>query len=423
MNRIITSLLMIFLITIIQLPMSSTAYAVGAEREAKEKRKTKLPGQSVAKKVAKAFDAFGIEAEDGSNIDNALAILLEIKTRKEFDKAFTNRFIGLMYAQKGSQKEAIRYLKLAITPDVLNEKEQGESLKNIADLQMGEEQYKEAIVSYHAWMDFTGESDAIAWVKLSQANLALEQFKEVIPAADKAIAAYGDKQSPNPYIIKINSYHERKMYKETIKVLETALQLFPETKMFWVQLASLYAMTEDFTKSLSTLDLAYKKGFLTTEREIIMLANLYAQSELPHKTAMLLEKFIDSGVVKRDDKNIKTLANAWHGAQHIDKAADYYGELAKMTNDSKHYKKQGALLNQDEQFTKAIVALKKAIEVGIKNPGSVYQSIAESYYYLEKYKQANTYILKAMKDPKSRRSAKGWIGYIKDAAQRKNITI
>jgi len=414
---------MILLITIIQLPMSSTVYAVGAEREAKEKRKTKLPGQSIAKKVGKAFEAFAVEVEDGTNIDNALAILLDISPRKDYDTAFVNRYIGLMYAQKGSQKEAIRYLKLAIAPDVLNEKEQGESLNNLAGLQMGEELFKEAIVSYYAWMDFTGESDATVWARIASGHLSLEQYKEIIPAADNAIAAYGDKQNANPYILKVNSYYERKMFKESVKVLETAVQLFPETKGFWTQLASLYAMTEDFTKSLSTLDLAYKKGFLTSEREIIMLANLYAQSELPYKTAMLLEKFIDSGVVKRDDKNIKTLANAWHGAQHIDKAASYYGELAKMTNESRHYKKQGALLNQDEQFTKAIVALKKAIEVGIKNPGSVYQSIAESYYYLEKYKQANTYILKAMKDPKSRRSAKGWIGYIKDAAQRKNITI
>jgi len=403
--------------------MSSTVYAVGAEKASKEKKKTKLPGQSVSKKVAKAFEAFAVETEDGSNVENALVVLLDITAKKDYDKAFVNRYIGLMYAQQSKEKEAIRYLKLAVEPDILNESEQGESLKNLADLLMGEQAYKEALTGYAAWMDYTGESDANVWVKIASANAELKQFKKVIPAADSAIAAFGDKQSQNPYILKLGSYYERKMFKESVKVLETAVQIFPETKLFWSQLASFYAMVEDYPKSLATLDLAHKKGFLEKESEIKMLANLYAQSEVPHKAAVLLEKYIDSGLVKRDDINITTLANSWHAAQHIGKAAAYYGELAKMTNESKHYRKQGMLLNQDEQFSKAIVALKKAVEIGVKSPGSLYQSIAESYYYLEKYKLAHSYILKAMKDPKSRKTAKGWIGYIKDAAQRKNITI
>jgi tetratricopeptide (TPR) repeat protein len=94
-----------------------------------------------------------------------------------------------------------------------------------------------------------------------------------------------------------------------------------------------------------------------------------------------------------------------------------------MTNLSKHYSKQGMLLNQDEQFAKAIVALKKAIEIGVSNEGRLNQSIAESYFYLEDYKQASVYVQKALKDPKSRRTAKGWVTYIKDTAARKNVSI
>jgi tetratricopeptide (TPR) repeat protein len=94
-----------------------------------------------------------------------------------------------------------------------------------------------------------------------------------------------------------------------------------------------------------------------------------------------------------------------------------------MTNLSKHYSKQGMLLNQDEQFAKAIVALKKAIEIGVKNPGRLNQSIAESYFYLENYKQAYVYINKALKDPKSRRTAKGWVSFIQDTAKRKKVSI
>ncbi|MFB0980895.1 MAG: hypothetical protein QMC62_08270 [Alteromonadaceae bacterium] len=423
MNKIFISILIIGSVTIAHLPLSSTAYALGAEQSDKPKRKTQLVGPSVGKKVAKAFEAYGVEAEDGSNIDNALTLLLDINAKKDYDIAFLNRFIGVMYAQKGEEKKSLEYLNKAIALDILNESEHAESLKLVGDLQMQVQGYKDALIAYDAWMDFTGKSNANVWLKIAQANLELKQFAKVIPAADKAIAELGDKVNQNPYVLKLNSYYERKMFKKCVEVLETAVQVLPDVKLFWTQLGSFYAMIEDYPKSLATMDLAYKKGLLDKESQIKMLANLYAQSEIPHKAAVLLEKHIDSGVVKRDDKNLFSLANSWHAAQHIDKAASYYGELAKMTNLSKHYSKQGMLLNQDEQFSKAIVALKKAIELGVKNPGRLNQSIAESYFYLEDYKQAYVYVKKAMKDPKSRRTAKGWVNFIKDTAARKKVSI
>jgi len=97
--------------------------------------------------------------------------------------------------------------------------------------------------------------------------------------------------------------------------------------------------------------------------------------------------------------------------------------LAKMTNEAKHYSKQGTLLAQDEQFKKAVVALNKALDLGVKNKGRLYMSIAESHFYLGQYKRAYAAIQKAVKDPKTRKSAKGWVGFIKDTAQRKGKSI
>ena len=94
-----------------------------------------------------------------------------------------------------------------------------------------------------------------------------------------------------------------------------------------------------------------------------------------------------------------------------------------MTGDAKHYRKQGMLLKQDEQFSKAVVALKKSLELGINNQGRIHMSIAESYFYLEKYKSAYSAILKAMEYPGTRKSAKGWKSFIADTAKRKNVNI
>ncbi|MBA6341730.1 hypothetical protein H4J59_12120 [Colwellia sp. MB02u-10] len=419
MNKIFSSLLLIISVVLIQLPIAAEVSAAGAEKSEKPKRKTQLVGPSVGKKVAKAFEAYSAD-----DIPGALVILLDIDASKDYDKAYVSRFIAVMYATMGDEEaNAIKYLKAAVEPDLLNEGDHGAAIKLLADLQMQTKAYEEALVNYQAWMDFTGESDGNTWTKIANAHYALKQLDEMIVPADNAIAAYGDKQNKNPYILKITSFYENKKYKDAVKTLETVIQIFPEDKTWWTQLGMFYLLVEDYQKGLQTLDLAYKQGFLVKESEIKTLASLYSQNVVPYKAAILLEKHIDSGLVPRDDKNLSSLANAWHAAQNIDKAADYYGELAKMTNLAKHYSKQGMLLKQDEQFKSAIVALTKAIELGVKNEGRLQMSIAESHFYLEQYKQAYKAISLAMKDPKTRKSAKGWESFIKDTARRKNVSI
>ncbi len=425
LKKLSTSLVVIASLLVVQAPFSDSALAA-AKKEEKKKRPTQLVGASVGKKIQKAFELYSGDEKKGveSDIDGALVVLLDINAKKDYDKAYVARFIAVMYATKGNnEKEAIKYLKAAVGPDILNEGDHGEALKLLGDLQMQTKDFKGALTNYYAWMDFTGKNDGNTWVKIAQANYELKQLDKMIVPADKAIAAFGDKPNQNPYVLKLTSYYERKKYKEAIKVLETVILIFPENKTWWTQLPMFYLLVENYPKAVQTLDLAYKQGFLDKESQIKTLANLYSSTEAPYKAAMLLEKHIASGLVKRDDKNISTLANAWHAAQHVGTAAKYYGELAKMTNEAKHYRKQGMLLKQDEQFSKAIPALEKSLELSDKNKGRVYMSIAESYFYLEKYKQAHVAIKKAMEDPKSRKAAKSWKGFIVDTARRKKVSI
>ncbi|MGL1958344.1 MAG: tetratricopeptide repeat protein [Colwellia sp.] len=420
-KKLSTSLVVIASLLVAQIPLADTASAAGFEKEEKKKRKTQLVSPTVGKKIGKAFELYAAEVSD---IDGALVLLLDIKAKKAYDIAYVSRFIAVMYATKGdNEKIAIKYLKAAVEPDILNESDQGESLKLLGDLQMMIQEYQGALDNFYAWMEFTGKDDAGTWVKITQAYYELKQLEKMIVPADNAIAAYGEKQNQNPYILKLTSYYETKKYKEAVKVLETVIQIFPENKTWWTQLGMFYLLVEDYPRAVQTLDLAYKQGFLVKEAQIKTLANLYSTSEAPYKAAMLLEKHIASGLVKRDDKNIATLANAWHAALHISKAAKYYGELASMTNAAKHYRKQGMLLKQDEQFTKAVVALNKALKLDVKNKGRIHMSIAESYFYLEKYKLAYKAINKAMKDPKVRKSARGWKGFIADTAKRKKVSL
>ena len=420
LKKLSTSLVVVASLLVAQAPFADYAQAAGAEKAEKKKRKSQLPSPRVGKQVQKAFELY---SED--DIQGALDILLDISLSKAYDTAYVSRMIAVMYATLGDNEElTIKYLKEAIAPDLLNEMEQGESIKLLADMQLQTKAYKDALTNYYAWMDFTGKSDGQTWIKIANAYYELKQLDKVIEPADKAIAAFGpEKPNQNPYILKVTAYYELKDYKNAVDVLETVVQLFPENKQWWTQLPMFYLMIEDYEKATQTLDLAYELGHLTKDTQIKTLASLYSQSDAPYRAARLLEKYISSGVIKRDDVNIATLANAWHSAQEIDKAATYFGELAKMTGSAADYRKHGMLLKQDEQFSKAVVSLNKAIDLGISGSGRIYMSIAESYFYLEKYKEAYAAIQKAVADPQSRKYAKGWKSFIVDTAKRKNVNI
>ncbi|TKB44668.1 tetratricopeptide repeat protein [Thalassotalea mangrovi] len=418
LKQIIGSSLLVAFVATATLPVATQVAA--AEQQEKQKKKTKIVGPSVGKKVQKAFEAY---SED--RIDEALEILLDIDASKEYDRAYVDRFIANMYATKGgdaNSAKAIEYLEKATKGDVLNEKEHADSIKLLADLQIQQKMYREALGNYDAWMKYTGEEDANTYVKIAQAHYELKELDKMIGPADKAIALY-EEPNQNPYILKLTSYYERKKYPESVKVLEEVLQLFPENKTWWTQLGMFYTLVEDYNRALYTLDLAYKQGYLEKESEIKMLANLYANNNVPYKAAKLLEKYIDNGLIPRTSENLFSMANSFHAAQEIKTAAKYFGDTAKLSNEAKHYRRQGMLLQQSQQYTAATQALQKAIDLDIDNKGSVYMTIAEAYFYQEKYKEAYAAIQKAQEDPKSRRAARSWAQYIKDTAERKKVKI
>ncbi|MCW8834291.1 MAG: hypothetical protein OQK03_13305, partial [Colwellia sp.] len=181
-KKLSTSLVVIASLLVVQAPFADYAEASGAKEE-KKKRPTQLVGPSVGKKVQKAFELYSGDEKKGikSDIDGALVVLLDIDAKKDYDKAYVARFIAVMYATKGNQeREAIKYLKLAVEPDILNEGDHGEAIKLLADLQMQTKDYKGALANYYAWMEFTGKDDGNTWVKIAQAHYELQQLDKMI---------------------------------------------------------------------------------------------------------------------------------------------------------------------------------------------------------------------------------------------------
>ena len=383
-----------------------------------KKRKTYIIGESIGKKVTKAFELYSAD-----KVVEAIEVLEKIKTKKQFDRAYVDRFLGNLYAaQDGQAKTAINYLSSAVKPDLLNATEQAQAIRLLADLQMQERMYAACLLTYQQWMDFTGRQDKAVYLRMSQAKYELKQYADMIPLLDKAIAI-AKSPDKNAYVLKLSSYYECKDYKNSIKVLETLVKLFPEDSRWWPQLGMFYMMVEDYSRALATMDLAYKQGLLTKPNQVKALSQLYYNNNVPYKAAKILEKHIDDGLIERDLRMVTQLANSYRAAKEYDTAAKYYAEAGAFENDPEMYRKQGNMLLQKERYKDAITALEKSLELGTKKKGSVHMMMAESYLYQNKLRSAYKYIKLAEQDPKTKKNAKSWAGYIKSKAQQKGIKI
>lgn len=390
-------------------PVVCAGYEVG---------KTNLVGQRVGKKVQRAYEAYN---EDLTS--EAIELLMDIDPSEDFDRAYVNRLLGNMLAtQENMGQKALEYLESSVNPKVLNDLEHSQTLKLIADLGLQEKAYEKSAKYYQAYLDFTCKEDPDVYFRMANAFYELKQYDKLIAPADKAIALY-EEPNKNPYVLKLSSYYERKMYAETVAIAEDLVNNFPEDSKWWVQLGQFYLMVEDYKKSLSTLEIAYNKGFLEKPNLIKMLSQLYATNDMPYKSAEVLQENVKKGTVEKTADNLASIANSYHQAMEYKLAAKFYAEAADLEADPEFFRKQGVLLMVAEDYKGAIAALSKALERGIEDPAKVHFSLMEANFYSGNFRKAHEHVVEAKKDRSLRRNASAWEPYIKQKAKNRGINI
>ena len=383
-----------------------------------KKGKTNLPGQSVGKKVAEAFEAYN---ED--RINDAVEILDELSPKNEFDAAYVKRFLGnILAGVEGEGQRALGHLKEAASPKILNDSEHASLLKLIGDLSMQEQEYTSAIDYYAKWDEFTCKEDPNVYTRIANANYQLKKFAEIVEPANKAIALF-EKPNKNPYVLKLQAFYERKMYEDAVLVAEDLVTVFPEDPNWWTQLGAFYLSTEDYDRALSTYEIAYNAGFLKKKSQIQTLSQLYGAVGIPSKSAEVLVKNMSSGLIEKDEQTLSRVANAYHQAREYINAANYYGQAAKVENNVELNKKQGDLLLIAEDYSGAIKAYKTALNGGSEDVGELHYALMEANFHKGDFKQAFVHVTEAQKHKEVRKNARAWVSYIETKAKNKGIRL
>ena len=208
-------------------------------------------------------------------------------------------------------------------------------------------------------------------------------------------------------------YYEVEDYASASRILKKLIRIYPDNKDYWYQLSSTYQQIRQYKKAVSVQYLAYKKGFITSEKELLALANLYLYINSPYKAAKLMKLEIANKRIKSNAKNWETLANAWTVAKEFEKAITALKTASTLNDKGRLYQKLGQIYVEQEKWGEAVTFLNKAVtKGGLKNTGTSYIMLGMSYYELEKLSLAKKAFNRALQYSKTKNTARQWLAYI-----------
>ncbi len=380
---------------------------------AEKNEKPKSISPSLYKKLKKTETL--ISKKSYQQAETKLKALLTDVKQGSYEQAIVLRSLSSVYALKEQYKKAAEALSRCLNLKVLPGSQEQQGIQNLGQLYMATEQYAKAIKTLEPWLaENPKKIDGQINVLIANAYAQLKHYRKALPYIKKAIAS-AKKPEESWYQLNLALYYELDNYSSAATLLKQLVRRYPDKKTYWSQLSSVYQQLKQYKKAVSIKRLAYKNDFITTEKELLELANLYLYIGSPYKAAKLLQDEIAKKRIKSSSTNWETLANAWTMAKEFDAAVNALEKASKLNDKGSLYQQLGQIHVEQEKWQQAINALNKAISKGgLKQTGSTYLLLGMSYYELNNIKQAKKSFLNAAKYSKNKKAAQQWLKYIKD---------
>ncbi|TXL13532.1 hypothetical protein BMR05_11135 [Methylococcaceae bacterium HT4] len=333
--------------------------------------------------------------------------------KNSYEQAITLRTLASVYALENQYKKAAKLLEQALATGALTEQQQQEALLNLGQLYMATEQYQKAVDKLAPWLKQHPETkNTQVRVLLANAYAQLKQYRKAIPYIEYVIK---HSKRPKESWLQLNLalYYELENYSAAAGVLRRLITQYPNKKNYWQQLASIYQQLQQHRNALTIKHLAYKKGFIGSESDILQLFNLFLYNNQPYQAALLLSKELDIQNVKQTSTNWELLANAWTNAREYKHAINALEKASTLHEKGDLYLQLGRIHVEQELWQAAITAINEALKKGsLKHTGEAYILLGMSYYESGHLKPAQKAFNNAQRHPKTKKSAGQWLNYI-----------
>ncbi|GAB3285164.1 tetratricopeptide repeat protein [Parahaliea aestuarii] len=396
-------------------PLSS-AQAQEQQADQRETRKTPALRNKVYERLAEAQAA--AEAQDLNTAAKILDEMLAGRRDNELNSYelanVYNLYAFIHYSREDYPKALQAYENVIKQPDIPLAMEIN-TRYTVAQLYFVQEQWQKGIDALNKWFAMTETPNANAYVLLAQGYYQMKDYDKSLLNVNKAISMYReDGKIPKEQWLNLARflYFDKGDVNNAVAVLEELLTHYPK-KDYWVQLSHMYGEQKKETDQLSAMETAYVQGMLDKGTELVTMAYLYLNGEVPWKAAQVLDKGLKADRVEDNSKNNEILGNALRQAQEVEKAIPAMEKAAAKSDDGELYARLGNIYLDGEQYDEAIDAINKGLQRGgVKRPDTARLVLGMAYFEKKQYAKARDAFQAAGKDKRSAQFAEQWIQYM-----------
>jgi tetratricopeptide (TPR) repeat protein len=316
---------------------------------------------------------------------------------------------------------AIRTYERMLAIASLEETLRKQTTYTMAQLYTMEEQYNKALTTLDKWFVLETNPAPEPFILKAQNLYQVQRYAEMIEPIENAmrVAEARDKEVKEDWYVLLNfAYFQQENYRMVRDIQKTLLVKWPK-KRYWFSLAGAYTELGEDENLINAYAAANDQRMLEKESELVTMAQLYMQREVPYKAGQLLEAEMASGRVSKSAKNYRLLSQAWQLSMEDEKAIPALTEAARLSSDGELDVRLGNALLNTGQYAECVKSVETGIRKGgLKSPDNAQISLGMCLYNQRKYNTAIQAFQQAAKTPRSRRIANQWINVIRAEIER-----
>lgn len=354
---------------------------LGAAASAKDKKPNEYPNatrkdpkvsmsERDQRSLNKATDL--VNEGKGAEAEPTIRKVLEDNKSSKYAQAFAHQLLAQVYWDQDKGEQAISEYKAAIALDALPNDGQFQLIYALAQTQVQEEKYQDALVTLADWEKQTGKQSADELALKANVYYRLDQYQPAIDAMKKAMSMTDEVNDSWTQIL-MASYFELDQYDEAAKIVQEQLAKDPGNKKLINQLATIYIQGDKTQQALDVLSKAKAQGMVTSSEDYVQLAKLYSIADKPKDAAAVMKEGFAKGVIEANYDNYKLQGDVCTQAEDDPCAIEGYTKAAPLAKDGNVDYQLGYLLYYGEKSADAIKSLDSAISRGgLRQEGEAY---------------------------------------------------
>lgn len=406
----------------------ATTTVSAQEGEERPQQKTKQ-AQAVSKEVYDRIQK-AQEAVDEKDYRGALRIIESLYNPDkltEYEQANVLNYMGFIYYNMDDVGNALRTYERMLAIPSLEPQLAKQTTYTLAQLYTMQEQYSKALTTLDKWFLLETNPASEPFILKAQNLYQVQRYREMVQPIENAlrVAKERDKPAKEDWYVLLNfAYFQQENYRKVRDIQKILLVTWPK-KRYWFSLAGAYTELGEDNNLINAYASAHTQRMLEKESELVTMAQLFMQREVPYKAATLLEKEMESGRVGKNAKNYRLLSQAWTLAQEDEKAIPALQQAARLSTDGELDVRLGNAYLNTGDYDECTKSVRNGIRKGgLKSPDNAQISLGMCLYNLRQYNPAIEAFRIAARTDRSRRVANQWINVINaDVERNKQIRL